>query len=105
MSVGHMMETTPEWSGLWLENDEVGYLEVSDLDDRFFHAPPGWTLITVDECPEHSSQIFRYVRVDAAGSSRHYSQVVGLLVAVCATGASVLGLPVIQAILHNQGVA
>ena len=104
--MGQMMEATPEWSGMFLERDEVGYLEVSDLDDRFHHAPPGWTLVTVDECPEHSSQIFRYVRTESAGSSASLdARVVGLLVAVCATGASLIGQPVIEAMLRSRGMA
>lgn len=54
------------WSGLWLELDEVGYLEIADLDERYHRAPEGWALVDIDVCPEHSSQIFRYVKADAA---------------------------------------
>jgi hypothetical protein len=60
------LDTVPGWSGLFLERDEVAYLEVSDLDTRHHRPPEGWTLVTIDECPEHSSQIFRYVRTDLA---------------------------------------
>lgn len=59
-------ETLPEWSGLFLERDEVAYLEISDTDDRFHQAPPGWTLADIDVCPLRGSQIFRYVRSDLA---------------------------------------
>lgn len=60
--VGMNLETVPGWSGLFLELEEVAYLEVSDSDSRTYRPPPGWTLVTIDECPAHSSQIFRYVR-------------------------------------------
>jgi hypothetical protein len=58
------LETVPGWSGMFLERDEVAYLEISDSDSRHYRVPPGWILVTIDECPEHSSQIFRYVRSD-----------------------------------------
>lgn len=58
--------TLPGWSGLFLEREEVAYLEVSDSDTRHHRVPPGWTLVTIDVCVEHSSQIFRYVRSDLA---------------------------------------
>ena len=98
------LDTVPEWSGMFLENNEVGYLEISDADDRLHRPPPGWTLVTIDECPEHSSQIFRYIRTEPARVALA-PQVVGLLVAICATGASVLGLPIIHSMLVHTGLA
>lgn len=64
----NMMEerTLPDWSGLFLEREEVGYLEVSDTDTRHHRVPRGWTLVDIDVCVDHSSQIFRYVRSDLA---------------------------------------
>lgn len=61
-----MMDTVPDWSGLFLERDEVAYLEVSDEDERHHRAPDGWVLVDIDVCVEHSSQIFRYIREDLA---------------------------------------
>lgn len=55
----------PEWSGMWLERDQVGYLEISDFDERLHRPPEGWTLVDIDVCPLHSSQIFRYVRTNS----------------------------------------
>lgn len=50
------------WSGMFLEWGEVGRLEVSNSDTRFHRAPEGWTLVDIEVCVEHSSQIFRYDR-------------------------------------------
>lgn len=61
-----MMETLPEWSGLFLERDDVAYLEISDADERHHRVPAGWILADVDVCPLNSSQIFRYIRSDLA---------------------------------------
>ena len=94
----------PCWSGVWFEAEGLGYMEIHDGDQRSHRPPPGWKLESIDHNVEHSSQVYRYVPVLAV--VRQFPlNIQGLLVAVCATGASVLGLPVIQAILHNQGVA
>ena len=100
-------EIVPEWSGLWLETSEVGYLEISDSDDRMHRPPPGWTLVSVDECPEHSSQVFRYVRTEAKSASVTFlsARMTGLLVAVCASGASILACPIIRAMLASRGAS
>lgn len=62
------IQLLPDWSGFWLEREEVGYLEVSDWDERMHQPPPGWVLVDIDVCVEHSSQIFRYVKSDEWGT-------------------------------------
>lgn len=102
------LDDVPGWSGMWLETAEVGYLEISDSDPRMHRPPAGWTLATVDECVEHSSQIFRYVRTDLV-LSRPVAWMIdhrmgGLIVAVAA-GASIVAHPFISRILTREGVS
>jgi hypothetical protein len=55
----------PDWSGVWFESEEVGFLEISDFDERLHRPPEGWRLVDTDVCQVHSSQIFRYIRTDS----------------------------------------
>jgi hypothetical protein len=55
----------PCWSGVWFEIEGLGYMEISDLDERTHRPPGGWTLDTVSVNVLNSSQIFRYVPVPA----------------------------------------
>ena len=52
---------TPCWSGMWMEMEGHGYMEIADADERFHHPPAGWTLESIQYNVLNSSQIFRYV--------------------------------------------
>lgn len=106
---GHnsMTETlSADWSGLFFERDDVGYLEVADSDTRHHRVPAGWTLVDIDVCPAHSSQIFRYVRTEPAQpASAPLELGSNLLVAVFACGAAMIGMPLIRALMAHKGIA
>lgn len=54
------------WSGMFLEDGDVGYMEISNADERFHRPPPGWTLVSINYNIFDSSEIFRYIKADAA---------------------------------------
>jgi hypothetical protein len=56
---------TPCWSGVWMETEGHGYMEIADSDPRFHRPPEGWTLVSIHYNVFNSSQIFRYVPVHA----------------------------------------
>lgn len=93
----------PCWSGVWYQTEEEGYLEISDLDDRYHRPPDGWELLTVDVNPLNSSQIFRYGPVSVAHSFNLSDATPGLLAAVGACGAAIVALPFVNAILTTYG--
>lgn len=92
----------PCWSGLWLETEEIGYLEISDLDERTHRPPEGWHLVDVKENVFRSSQIFRYVKVPAKIKVSPTS-LGGVLAMVGACGTAILGLPFVNAMLTTGG--
>lgn len=99
-----MMDTLPEWSGFFLERDDVAYLEISDSDDRYHRVPAGWTLADIDECPEHSSQIFRYVRTEPTEGVSPMDWMVSMMGVASATGATALSASLIRAMLAHKGI-
>lgn len=90
---------TPCWSGVWMETEGHGYMEISDSDERFHRPPPGWALDTVHHNVFNSSQIFRYVPVPAEVKSSRFIGPSAALVALGVTGVGVGARPMIDALL------